>query len=89
MKLQELQEATYSAPQHQPTYYVLDHSFDSEDGVGLVGPFGSKNDAAKYIQYIEHKYGDVVAFTLQTVGSISPRTFERDVADLHNYLTDD
>ena len=88
MKLQELQEATYSAPQHQPAYYVLDHSFDPE-GPGLVGPFGTQNDALQYIQYIENQYGDLVAFTMQELRSMSPRAHEQDMADLHKHLTED
>ena len=72
----EILEASYDRDERE-MFFVVDETGDGSDPVNIVGPFGTKNDADKYIKYMRKMYGEWITFNFTVTTSTSPNSYEK------------
>ncbi len=72
----EVLEASYDRDERE-TFFVVDETGDGSDPVNIVGPFGTKNDADKYVNYMKKIYGEWITFNFTVTKRSSPDNYEK------------
>lgn len=82
MKLVNIQEARYSGPPAGQMFFVMEEG----EGITLVGPFATSDDAYAYSRHIESEYGKDLPINHEVTAITSPEQYEKDVKEHLDWL---
>ncbi len=86
----EVFEARYAdASDDREMFFVVDETGDLKNPTNVVGPFGTKNDASRYIKYMKKVYSEWVTFNFTVVERTSPDKYEELAKEQQDWMTAD